>query len=171
MARPSPHRHERDRAHVCPAADPAAAQERPSATRDQSQGRFDRDNLGNAQDKRARRRAMRSPDRGSGVRDDVPVRGSAGRNSARQDDKGAEEGDAGISFPLPINPDQRGVGASSNGGGVAATGGTLAQTADGVRSRRSNKERRDRGAWLLRGSQDVSGPRTRCNGGYGDAAA
>jgi DNA-binding transcriptional LysR family regulator len=49
--------------------------------------------------------------------------------------------------------------------------GPPAQTGDGVRSRRGDQERRRRRARLLRGSQDVFGPRTRWDGRYGDAAA
>src|SRR6266478_3192772 len=171
MARPSPYRHERDRTHVRPAADPAAAQDRPSETRDQSQSRSDRGDFTNAQDERARSGAVRASRRRSGLRDDPAVRGSACRDRARRDDEGPEESDASISYPLPIDPGQRGVGASSNGARMAGTGRTAAQTGDGIRSRRGDQEHRGRGARLLRGSQDVFGARTRWDGGFDDAAA
>src|SRR5262249_41181004 len=75
LARPGPRRYERDRSHVCAAANPAKAQDRPSATRNQPQNTFDRDDLGNAQDERARPGGVCPTRRGSGVRDDLAVRG------------------------------------------------------------------------------------------------
>src|SRR5262245_15782938 len=50
LARPGPRRYARDRSHVCAAANPAKAQDRPSATRNHHQNTPDRDDLGNAQD-------------------------------------------------------------------------------------------------------------------------
>src|SRR5262249_38620889 len=44
MARPGPHRHEYDRAHVLAAAGPATAQDRSSPAGNQPQSRFDDDN-------------------------------------------------------------------------------------------------------------------------------
>src|SRR5215475_16165256 len=54
LARPGPRRYARDRSHVCAAANPAKAQDRPSATRNHHQNTSDRDDLGNAQDECAR---------------------------------------------------------------------------------------------------------------------
>src|SRR5215470_7373710 len=75
MARPGPHRHEYDRAHVLAAAGPATAQDRSSPAGNQPQSRFDDDNAANAKDQCARLGSVRTSDRRSGLRDGPALQG------------------------------------------------------------------------------------------------
>src|SRR5215831_11213645 len=133
MAGPGTRRHEYDRAHVLAAADPATAQDRSPPAGNHPQGRFDDDNAANAKDQCARPGSVRTSDRRSGLRDGPALQGRACRHSARRVRACSQEGDPGISFPLPAGSWKREFGAASNDNGLAGTRGSAAEAIDGVR--------------------------------------
>ena len=158
LARARPHRHQRDRADVRAAADPAAAQDRASAARAQSQGRPDGGHAADAQGQHARSRHLCAADRRPGVRDHAVVRRRAGGDPARQSRSGAKADDAGVPGRPAVDPRQRILGAAPDHHRMAgAEWRAAAEAGDGVRQRRGDQEPGRRRSRRL----DRAEPRTR----------
>ena len=162
LARTRPHRHQHDRADVPAAADPAGAQDRPSATRNQSQGRPDGDDAAIAQGQCARSRPVRLPIEDPAFETVRPVRGRTGCHPAPQHGRGAEEGNAGNFSPaarsFSATRPRRFAGPSWQWLDAPPA---AAQAGDGIRQRRGDQEPGRRWSRLLDRAELVAWRRPR----------